>query len=78
MRATFFYLLMLQKCHFKAKHSEIEKHPLCLRNISGVFSANKIKKNKNKKKQDEMSACTIFLLVIRLLILVILPTFINI
>ena len=51
MRATFFYLLMLQKCHFKAKHSEIEKHPLCLRNISEAFSANKIKKNKNKKNR---------------------------
>ena len=30
--------------HFKAKDSEIKKYTLCLRNISGDFSANNIKK----------------------------------
>ena len=29
---------------FKAKDSEMKKYPLCLRNISGDFSANNIKK----------------------------------
>ena len=43
MGATVSYLLMLQKMYqFKAKDSE-KKHPLCLGNISGDFSANNIK-----------------------------------
>ena len=33
---------------FKAKDSEIKKCPLCLRNISGDFSANNMKKNRIK------------------------------
>ena len=47
MGATNFYLLMLQKTYqFKAKDSEIKKHPLCLGKILGAFSPN------NMKKQD--------------------------
>ena len=47
MGATVFYLLMLQKIYqFKTKYSQIKKHPLCLKNISGDFSANIMKKSK--------------------------------
>ena len=55
---------------FKAKDSEIKKHPLCLGNISKDFTDN------NMKKQDQIDMSTSFLLII-LLILVILLIFIN-
>ena len=57
---------------FKVKDSKIKKYLLCLENISGDFLPN------NMKKQDYMDVCTIFLLIIELLILVILSIFINI
>ena len=45
MGATVFYLLMLQQyINTKQKNSEMKKHPLCLGNISGDFSANNMKK----------------------------------
>ena len=45
--ATIFYLLTLQKIYrFKAKDPEIKKYPLCLRNISGDFLANNMKKTR--------------------------------
>ena len=72
-----FLFVNAKKIHqLKAKDSEIKKkHPLCLGNISGDFSANKFKK---KKSRIKISLCIIFLLIIRLLLLVILPIFINI
>ena len=45
MRATVFYLLMLQK-YIKSKQKIVnKKYLLCLGNISGDFSANNMKKN---------------------------------
>ena len=45
MEATVFLFVNAAKMyHFKAKHSEIKKHPLCLGIISGDFSANNMKK----------------------------------
>ena len=44
MGATVFYLLMLQKyISSKQKILKFKKYPLCLGNISGDFSANKMK-----------------------------------
>ena len=70
-----FLFVNATKIHkFKTKGSQIKKYIICLGNISGDFSANNMK----KKKQDEMGMCTIFLLVIELLVLVILSISINI
>ena len=49
---------------FKAKNSETKKYFLCLGNLSGNLSANKI------KIQDQMGVCMIFLLIVELLTLV--------
>ena len=79
--ATVFYLSMYKKYQFKAKDSEakIKKHSLCLENILAYFSANIMKKKKKKlKPKTKQGVCTIFMMIIGLLILVILPTFINI
>ena len=54
-------------CQFKAKVSEIKKNPLCLGNISGDF-----------EKTGLNGMCSIFLLIIELLVLVILSISINI
>ena len=44
MGATVFYLLMLQKyISSKQKILKFKEYPLCLGNISGDFSANKMK-----------------------------------
>ena len=56
---------------FKAKDSEIKTYLLSLGNIFGDFSAN------NTQKTGLKGVCTIFLLVIELLILVILSISIN-
>ena len=67
MRVTVFYLLMLQK-YINSKErlwNEI-KHLFCYGNISGDFSANSM------KKQDQIGACTTFLLNLVLLMLKIL------
>ena len=78
--ATVFYLSMYKKYQFKAKDSEakIKKHSLCLENILAYFSANIMKKKKKLKPKTKQGVCTIFMMIIGLLILVILPTFINI
>ena len=60
MGATVFLFVNATKIYqFKAKDSEIKKYLLCLGNISGVFSANIMKKNKqtNKKKKTELNGC---------------------
>ena len=47
---TVFYFVNATKIYlFKAKDSEIKKHPLSLRNISGNLSANNMKKAGIKK-----------------------------
>ena len=56
---------------FKAKDSEIKTYLMSLGNILGDFSTN------NMKKTGLKGVCTIFLLVIELLILVILSISIN-
>ena len=73
MGATVFHLLILQT-YINSKHkiSKQKKYPLCLQNISGDFSANIM------KKQVKIGVCTIFLLIIQLLILVILSIYIDI
>ena len=40
---SFSFVNAIKLCQFKAKNSEIWKYLLCLRNISGDFSANNIK-----------------------------------
>ena len=67
---SFLFVIAAKIYQFKAKDPEIKKYPLCLGNISGDFTTNKMKKNKTK--QDEMDVRLIFLLIIRLLILVLL------
>ena len=47
---SFLFVNVTKIYQFKAKDSEIKKYPLCLGNISGDFSANNIKKNKNRIK----------------------------
>ena len=59
----------------ETKDPEIKPHPLCLENISKEFSVNDMKK---KKKQNKMERYTIFLLVMRLSMPVILKTFTSI
>ena len=71
---SFLFVNATKIYQFKAKDSEIKKYPLCLGNISGDFPA----KNMEKRKQDEMGVCTIFLLIIALFILVMLLISINI
>ena len=68
---SFLFVNATKIYQFKAKDPEIKKYPLCLGNISGGFTTNKMKKKKHTK-QDEMDVCLIFLLIIRLLILVLL------
>ena len=41
---SFLFVNATKIYQFKAKDSEIKKYPLCLGNISGDFSANKMKK----------------------------------
>ena len=48
MEATIFYLLMPQR-----KISETKPYSLCLWNISKDFTANYMKKEKQKKKQQK-------------------------
>ena len=67
---SFLFVIAAKIYQFKAKDPEIKKYPLCLGNILGDFTTNKMKKNKTK--QDEMDVRLIFLLIIRLLILVLL------
>ena len=59
----------------ETKDPEIKPHPLCLENISKEFSVNDMKK---KKKKNKMERYTIFLLVMRLSMPVILKTFTSI
>ena len=70
MAAKDFYLLA-KIYQFKAKNSESKPYPLRLGNISKDFTAN------NMKKQDQMDLSTDFWVIIILLMLVILPIFIN-
>ena len=77
--ATVFYLSMYKKYQFKAKDSEAKKKKknlLCLENILAYFSANIMKKK--LKPKTKQGVCTIFMMIIELLISVILATFINI
>ena len=41
---SFSFVNATKICHFEAKDSELKKHPFCLGNVSGEFSANNIKK----------------------------------
>ena len=47
---SFLFAKSTKKYQFKAKDSKIKKYLLCLGNISKRFSANNMKKNKNKTK----------------------------
>ena len=50
MGATVFLFVNATKMYqFKAKDPETKKYPLCLGNISGVFSVNNMKKTTTKK-----------------------------
>ena len=69
MGATVFCVNATKIYQFKARDSEIKKHPLYLGNMSEDFSAN------NMKKKTGVNRCV---LIIELLILVILSIFINI
>ena len=53
MGATFFYVLCYRNeiYQFKAKDSTMKKYCLCLRNFSGDFSAN------NMKKKTGLNGC---------------------
>ena len=70
MGATVFCVNATKIYQFKARDSEIKKHPLYLGNMSEDFSANNM-----KKKKTGVNRCV---LIIELLILVILSIFINI
>ena len=45
---SFLFVIAAKIYQFKAKDPEIKKYPLCLGNISGDFTTNKMKKKQNK------------------------------
>ena len=59
---SFLFVNSVEIYQFKARNSEIKSFPLCLRNILKDFAV------ENMKKQDYLDTCTIFLLLIILLI----------
>ena len=63
-RNSFLFVNATGIYQFKAKDSEVKKHPLCLACISGDYSVNDMEKKRTKW------VCAIFLLIIVLLILV--------
>ena len=61
---SYFYANGVQIYQFKMKHFEIKPYSLSLGNISEDFMVD------NMKKLDWMERCSIFLLIMRLLILI--------
>ena len=76
MSNSFLFVNATEIYQFKAKVSEMERYPLCLGNISGNFSANNMKKKEEKTGSN--GCCTIFLLIIDLLMLVTLSISVSI
>ena len=63
---------------FSAYNMKKNKPPPLKKTTNNKQTNKQKNKNKNKKTQDWMNGCTVFLLIVELLILVILSTFIKI